>query len=73
MFGKTKCDVTLKVEGMSCSHCSGAVETALNAIDGVKAEVNLKKGMAYINLSKEVDTQTLIKAVEDAGYKASEK
>ncbi len=72
MFGKVKCDVTLKVEGMSCSHCSGAVESALNAIDGVKAEVNLKKGLAYINLSKDVDTQTLIKAVEDAGYKASE-
>lgn len=73
MFGKVKCDVTLKVEGMSCSHCSGAVESALNAIDGVKAEVNLKKGLAYIDLSKDVDTQTLIKAVEDAGYKASEK
>ncbi len=72
MFGKVKCDVTLKVEGMSCSHCSGAVESALNAIDGVKAEVNLKKGLAYINLSKDVDVQTLIKAVEDAGYKASE-
>ncbi len=72
MFGKVKCNVTLKVEGMSCSHCSGAVESALNAIDGVKAEVNLKKGLAYINLSKDVDTQTLIKAVEDAGYKASE-
>ena len=73
MFGKVKCDVTLKVEGMSCSHCSETVESALNAIDGVKAEVNLKKGLAYINLSKDVDTQTLIKAVEDAGYKASEK
>ncbi len=73
MFGKVKCDVTLKVEGMSCSHCSGAVESALNGIEGVKAEVNLKKGLAYINLSKDVDTQTLIKAVEDAGYKASEK
>ena len=73
MFGKVKCDLTLKVEGMSCSHCSGAVEAALNAIDGVKAEVNLKKGLAYINLSKNVDTDILIKAVEDAGYKASEK
>lgn len=73
MFGKVKCDLTLKVEGMSCSHCSGAVEAALNAIDGVKAEVNLKKGLAYINLSKNVETDVLIKAVEDAGYKASEK
>ena len=73
MFGKVKCDVTLKVEGMSCAHCSGAVEAALNAIDGVKAEVNLKKGLAYINLSKYVATEALIKAVEDAGYKASVK
>ncbi len=73
MFGHVKCDKTLKVEGMSCSHCSGAVEAALNAIDGVKAEVSLKKGLAYISLSKDVETSTLIKAVEDAGYKASEK
>lgn len=72
MFGKVKCDKTLKVEGMSCSHCSGAVESALNAIDGVKAEVNLKKGLAYINLSKDIETDVLVKAVEDAGYKASE-
>lgn len=72
MFGRVKCDKTLNVEGMSCSHCSGAVESALNAIDGVKGEVNLKKGLAYITLSKDVETDILIKAVEDAGYKASE-
>ena len=72
MFGKVKCDKTLKVEGMSCSHCSGAVEAALNSIDGVNAQVNLKKGLAYITLSNDVDTDILIKAVEDAGYKASE-
>lgn len=72
MFGKVKCDKTLKVEGMSCSHCSGAVEAALNSIDGVNAQVNLKKGLAYITLSNDVDTAVLVKAVEDAGYKASE-
>lgn len=73
MFGHVKCDKTLKVDGMSCSHCSGTVEAALNAIDGVEAQVNLKKGLAYINLSKDVETDVLIKAVEDAGFKASEK
>ena len=33
---------TMKIEGMSCGHCSARVEQALNAIDGVSAKVNLE-------------------------------
>ena len=57
----------LKIEGMSCSHCSARVESALNAIEGVKATVELKKKRAVVET--EVDDAVLIKAVEDAGYK----
>ncbi|MDR3112958.1 MAG: cation transporter [Endomicrobium sp.] len=60
---------TLYVEGMTCSHCKKRVEDALNAIDGVKAEVNLKKNVAEISLSKAVEDETLKKAVEEAGYR----
>ena len=60
----------MKIEGMMCSHCTGRVNEALNAIDGVSAEVTLKDGgEAVLNLSKEVSDETLKKAVEDAGYK----
>lgn len=72
MFGKKKCDVTMKVEGMSCGHCSARVEEALNAIEGVKAEVDLKKKTAYVTLEKEVSDETLKKAVEEAGYSVPE-
>lgn len=72
MFGKKKCDVEMKVEGMSCGHCSARVEEALNAIEGVKAEVDLKKKTAYVTLEGEVADDVLKKAVEDAGYTVAE-
>ncbi len=72
MFGKKKCDVEMKVEGMSCGHCSARVEEALNAIEGVKAEVDLKKKTAYVTLEKETAEDTLKKAVEEAGYHVEE-
>jgi copper chaperone CopZ len=53
---------------MNCIHCKKRVEDALNAIDGVKAEVSLKKNAAEISLSKDVKDETLKKAVEEAGY-----
>ena len=62
----------LKVEGMSCGHCSARVEKALNAIDGVEATVNLEGKSAEVTLSKEVSDETLKWAVEEAGYKVTE-
>lgn len=59
---------TMKIEGMSCSHCSGRVEKALNAIDGVTASVDLENKSASITLSKDVADQVLIDAVTNAGY-----
>ncbi len=68
MFGKKKYDVELTVEGMSCGHCSARVEEALNKLEGVKAEVNLKKKIAGVILEKEVTDDVLKVTVEDAGY-----
>ena len=59
---------TMKIEGMMCSHCTGTVAKVLNGIDGVSAEVSLENKCAYIELSKEVQDDVLIKAVTDAGY-----
>lgn len=58
----------IKIEGMTCSHCSGRVEKALNELEGVKAEVDLEKKTAFVTLSAEIDDETLIKTVADAGY-----
>ena len=56
------------IEGMSCMHCSGRVEKALNGIDGVNAKVDLEKKTAYIEMDKDVSDDELTKAVTDAGY-----
>jgi cation transport ATPase len=58
----------LHIEGMTCMHCSGRVEKALNALDGVQASVNLADKIATLQLSGEVSDERLKKAVEDAGY-----
>ena len=59
---------TLKIEGMSCGHCSARVEKALNALNGVEAKVDLAAKTAQINLTEEVSDEILKKAVIDAGY-----
>ena len=58
---------TITIEGMMCMHCSGRVEKALNAIDGVTATVDLAAGTATV--TGDVTDEVLRKAVEDAGYK----
>lgn len=59
----------VRVNGMNCSHCQAKVESALSALDGVsEAKVNLKKKIAVVTLEKEVNDDTLLKAVNDAGF-----
>lgn len=58
----------LKVNGMSCGHCQKRVEDALNALEGVKAKVNLEEGKADISYPDEVSIKDLKDAVKNAGY-----
>ena len=44
------------------------METALNGIDGVHAEVCLEEKKAVLQLSHPVEDEMLVKAVTDAGY-----
>ena len=57
---------TMTIEGMMCKHCAARVETALNAIDGVTAAVDLAAKTAAV--TGEAEDAVLRKAVEDAGY-----
>lgn len=69
---KTK-TVTLNVSGMTCASCVGSVEKALKGVNGVKeAKVDLKKKQATVTLASTTTSATLIKAVSDAGFDASE-
>ena len=66
---KRKMEKTMKIEGMMCMHCSGRVQKALEAIDGVEAaQVSHETGTAVLTLTKAVDDAVLKKAVTDAGY-----
>ena len=58
----------MSIEGMMCTHCSGRVESVLNALPGVRAKVDLEKKIAVISAGAEVTNDALRKAVEDAGY-----
>ena len=70
--GENFMEKKLIIEGMSCSHCSGRVEAALNALDGVSAKVNLEEKTATGTLSQSISDEILIKSVTDAGYTVKE-
>ncbi len=59
--------IILKIDGMSCNHCVGRVDKALNELDGVKASVTLEPQEAVVE-GKDLDADLLKKTVEDAGY-----
>lgn len=64
--------VVLKVEGMTCGHCVGRVQKALDATAGViEAKVDLDSRTAEIRFDSGTDTAALIAAVEQAGYSAA--
>ena len=62
----------IDITGMTCSSCSGRVETALNAAPGVsEATVNLAIENATIRFDATITSAAaLVKVVEDAGYGA---
>jgi Cu+-exporting ATPase len=60
----------LAVVGMSCASCVAHVEKSLNGIDGVRATVNLATEQASGSRPPDVALETLVAAVEAAGYEA---
>lgn len=64
--------VVLKVEGMTCGHCVGRVQKALDETPGViEAKVDLASGSAEISFGSEIDVSGLVGVVEKAGYEAA--
>jgi len=65
--------VEIKVGGMACAGCSGAVEKALSRVDGVtSARVDLAKKTAFVEYdSGKVTLESLKKAIQGAGYKVA--
>ncbi len=61
--------VTVKIEGMMCTHCKAHVEKALSAIDGVTSvTADHVAGTATVESTREIPQAELKAAVEAAGY-----
>lgn len=58
----------LYIEGMNCAHCKASVEKALNALPGVKAEVDLAKKEAHVVSDGRVTVEQMGQAVTNAGF-----
>ena len=59
------------VEDMSCTSCVSRVEKVLKKIDGViDVSVNLATKKATVNTNTNVELETLMSAVDKAGYHA---
>lgn len=61
----------IEIEGMQCEHCKARVENTLNAMEGVKASVNLAKKQAVVSLSKDIEDTILKEAISEAGYEVT--
>ena len=59
----------ISIEGMMCNHCTGTVQKALEAVEGVNAvTMSLEQKNAAVELASDVADDVLTKAVVDAGY-----
>lgn len=60
---------TVKIEGMSCGHCTARVSVALMGLDGVEnAEMSLENKTAVLTLSKDVSDDIIRETVDDTGF-----
>ena len=62
-------DVTMRIDGMMCSHCEKTVTEALEAVEGVQdVTASAEKGIAKFKISPDTSEQALKDAVTKAGY-----
>ena len=59
----------IQIDGMSCGHCSAAIEKALRGVSGVKdAKADLAAKHAVVSLHAPVDDKALTSVIKDAGF-----
>ena len=56
------------VGGMHCGNCAERVRRAVDSLDGVACDVDLRKGIATVRLDRSVDDIAIRKKIEEAGY-----
>ncbi len=61
---------TYTVEGMTCGHCVGAVRQEISALPGVSdVDVDLATGRVTVSRDREMTTEEIAAAVDEAGYR----
>ena len=69
----TQTTTTLDITGMTCASCVRRVERALSKVEGVElANVNFATETAMVTSDASVPVETLVAAIEKAGYAAKE-
>ena len=64
----------ITVTGMTCSHCVQAVQSEISKLDGVSdVDVDLETGAVTILGEQLPSTESLRKAVDDAGYELADR
>ncbi len=69
LTGKVIGERDIRIGGMHCSSCAIRCENVLNRIDGLKADVDYKTGLAHIRYTRKISESEIRDAVERAGYK----
>jgi copper chaperone CopZ len=60
---------TYTVSGMTCGHCAASVREEIETIDGVRGvEVDVATGRVTVTSDKELSTDDVRAAVDEAGY-----
>jgi copper chaperone len=63
---------TIKINGMRCSHCTGAVTNALENIAGIgNVRVDLEKGEATYTESRPVPLALIKEAIAKIGFEVA--
>ena len=60
---------TIKIEGMSCGHCTDTVEKTLRSMPGVTdVVVDMASKRAYFEAQDSVSEEALTKTITDTGF-----
>lgn len=62
-------EIHIKVPDMSCGHCVGAIEGALNELEGITSiEANLETKIVIIKSDNDLDPDSALASVTGVGY-----
>lgn len=68
LFFKKKIKTTIYIDGMSCRHCAAKVESALNALEGCTAKVDLAKKCAYVKSNAPLNETDIFNDISALGF-----